>query len=134
MDIIEVAGPRFLAVITLLSPSHQVFAILVELHDAGIDVSVTDEERAIGQPCHKRRTIEVFVVLARLVWRADCLQQPLSVVCELEDGVPVIIDDPDVLLRIVRTFKNAVGTPEHLVPLAPVFDEVAVRIDDIDDV
>src|SRR5437868_3477794 len=46
----------------------------------------------------------------------------------------VIVDDPDVLLRIIRTFKHTVRAPEHLVPLAPVFDEVAVRIDDIDDV
>src|SRR5213592_1160923 len=48
--------------------------------------------------------------------------------------MPVVIDDPDILLRIIRAFKDAVRTPEHLVPLAPVFDEVSVRIHDTDDV
>src|SRR6266850_4407446 len=48
--------------------------------------------------------------------------------------MPVVVDDPDILLRIIRAFKDGVRTPEHLVPLAPVFDEVAVLIHNIDDV
>src|SRR5438093_6451505 len=48
--------------------------------------------------------------------------------------MPVVIDDPDILLRIIRAFKDAVRTPEHLVPLAPVLDEVTLRIHDVDDV
>jgi hypothetical protein len=51
MNIIEIARPCLLAVLTFLPPGHQVFAILVELHYASVSVSVSDEEGAIRQPC-----------------------------------------------------------------------------------
>src|SRR5438067_2359862 len=76
----------------------------------------------------------MFVILPRFIRRTKRLEQPLSIIGEFKNGLSVVVDDPDILLRIVWTLKDAVGTPEHLVPLTPVFDEVAIVIDDIDDV
>src|SRR5262245_29124071 len=46
----------------------------------------------------------------------------------------IVVYNPDILLRIIGTLKDAVRAAEHLVPLAPVFNEVAVGIDHINDV
>jgi len=65
---------------------------------------------------------------ARHVGRADRLHELLAVVREFVDRVGVIVDDPDVLLGIIGTDVGGVRALEHIVPLRPVFDEVALRI------
>ena len=131
VHVVEVAGALF-GRRTLLAPCHQELAVLVELHDAGVRVPVGHEECAVGQPRDERRTVEVFVVGGMHVGLTDGLQQPFSVVAENENRVPVVIDDPDALLRIVWADVDGVGPPQHLVPLSPVFDDIAVRIHDND--
>ena len=61
---------------------------------------------------------------------ADRLQQLLAVVAELEECLVVVVHDPDVLLRIVGADVDRVRTPEHLVPLRPLLDDVALRVED----
>ena len=136
VDVVHVAGTllrrRAAAGCAGLAPRHQVLAVLVELHDARVRVAVGDEERAVGQPRHERRPVEMLVVGRVHVRLADRLQQLLAVVAEHEDGVPVVVDDPDALLRIVRADVDGVRPPQHLVPLRPVLDDVAVGVDDDD--
>ena len=47
---------------------------------------------------------------------------------ETENGVPVIIDDPDAFFRIVRTDQNFVHALEFAVPARPVIHQVALAI------
>ena len=63
---------------------------------------------------------------------ADRLHEPLAVVRELEDRVAEVVDDPDVLVGIVRAHVNGVRPREHRVPLRPVLDDVAVAVEDED--
>ena len=60
---------------------------------------------------------------------ANGLQQLFAVVGELEDRVTVVVDDVDVLLRIVRADVDRMRPAQHLVPLRPVLDDVAVAVD-----
>src|SRR5581483_4281293 len=46
------------------------------------------------------------------------------------DGVHVVVDDPDVLLRIVGVDGDVMRALENFVPLGPGFDDVAVGIHD----
>jgi hypothetical protein len=46
----------------------------------------------------------------------------------------VVVDDPDVLLRVIRADVDRVRTLEHAVPLRPVLGEVALRVDHDDGV
>jgi hypothetical protein len=66
------------------------------------------------------------------VRRTDRLDELLAVVGELVDRVRVVVDDPDVLLRVIRTDVDGVRALEHLVPLRPLFDDLALRVDDDD--
>ena len=65
---------------------------------------------------------------------AERLQQLFAVVREDEHRVAVVIDDVHTLLRIGRVHVDRVRTAEHLVPLRPVFNQVALRVGDHDDV
>ena len=67
-----------------------------------------------------------------LLRRADRLHELLAVVRELVDHVHVVVDDPHVLLGIVRADVDRVRAPQQLVPLRPRLDDVAVRVDDDD--
>ena len=58
------------------------------------------------------------------------LHELLAVVGELVDGVHVVVDDPHVLLRIVGADVDRVRPLEDLVPLRPLLDDVALRVDD----
>src|SRR5262245_7142413 len=60
-----------------------------------------------------------------LAWGAERLQELFAVVGELEDGVAVVVDDPHVLLPIVRADVYRVRTLHHLVPLRPRLYEIA---------
>ena len=62
--------------------------------------------------------------------RADRLQQRLAVVGEPVDHLHVVVDDPDVLLRVVRADVDRVRPPQQLVPLLPPLDDVAVGVGD----
>src|SRR5215831_17203174 len=70
------------------------------------------------------------VVVARLALDAERLHELLAVVCELVDDMIAVLDDPDVLLGIVRIHRDRMRPPEQRVPLRPVFRDVAVGIDD----
>jgi hypothetical protein len=48
------------------------------------------------------------------------------------DDVLVVIDDPDVLHRIVRTDRNEVRPLQHRVVLIPRIDQVALAVEDHD--
>ena len=67
---------------------------------------------------------------ARHVGRADRLHQLLAIVRELVDRVHVVVYEPDVFLRIVGTHVHRVRALHDLVPLRPLFDDVALRVDD----
>src|SRR5215831_5007499 len=60
----------------------------------------------------------------------DRLYQLLAVISELVDRMRVIVDNPNVLLRVVGADINRVWTFEHLVPLGPLLDDVALCVDD----
>src|SRR4030095_4183145 len=108
VNVVEVAG-TLLGGRAALAPRHQVLAVLVELHDARILIPVGYEERAVRQPRHERRAKEVLVVGARHVRLTKRLQDLLPVMGELEDRMTVVVDDPDVLLRVVRADVDRVG-------------------------
>ena len=61
-------------------------------------------------------------------------QQELTVVCELVDHVELVVDDPDVLLLIVRAHFDLVRPSaarqlrKKLVGIRPLVDQVAVPI------
>jgi hypothetical protein len=74
----------------------------------------------------------MFVIRRVHVRLADRLQQLLAVVGELEDRVAIVVDEPHVLLGIVGTDIDRVRAPQHLVPLRPPLDDVAVAVDDED--
>src|SRR5947207_394717 len=63
---------------------------------------------------------------------AYSLDELLTVVCELVNGVHVIIEDPDVLFRIVRVDRNEVRALQNCVPLRPAFDDVSIGVGDHD--
>ena len=56
----------------------------------------------------------------------------LAVVGELVDDVLVVVDDPDVLLRIVGADGDEVRPLQHRVPLRPRVDQVALGVEDED--
>src|SRR5215475_5789308 len=60
----------------------------------------------------------------------DRLYQLLTVISELVDRMRVIVDNPNLLLRVVGADINGVWTFEHLVPLGPLLDDVALCVDD----
>ena len=70
------------------------------------------------------------VVRGVLVGRADGLQQLLTVIGELENGVAIVVHHPDSLRRVVRADEHGVRPPEHLVPLAPPLGDISVGIGD----
>ena len=132
VHVVHVAGTRLVRRIALDAPLHQELPVLVELRDARAGVAVGDEERAVGQPVDERRPVEVRRVRALHLRRADRLHELLAVVREPVDHLHVVVDDPDVLLRIVRADVDRVRTPQQLVPLIPRLDDVAVGIGDDD--
>ena len=76
--------------------------VLVELHHARVHVAVGHEERAVRQPGDVGRPPEVRLVVPGYASFAERANELLAVVRELEDLLPEVVDDPDVLLRIVQ--------------------------------
>src|SRR5262245_61519691 len=113
------------------TPGHQEFALFVELHDARIDVSITDEERYVGKKRDVRRPGEMCLIVSGNAGFSERSHQLLAVVGELENLVPVIIDHPNVPLRIIRTDADVMRTAstlKQLVPLRPRLDHLAVAV------
>src|SRR5260221_6357417 len=113
------------------APHHQELAVLVELGDARVAVAVADEEGPVGQPRDVGGALEVRAVVARLVARAQRHQQLLAVVAELPDLMMDVVDDPDVVLWIVRAHRNrvrAAALDEQIVPLRPRLDGLAAAV------
>src|SRR5205807_3088014 len=75
-----------------------------------------------------RRAIQVFVILGSLAFRPDGLCELLAVVRELEQGVIVIVDHPDVFVRIIGIDVNGMRSPEKRIPLRPLLGDVAIGI------
>ena len=127
MHVAEVAGARIGGLVAtgtrsaLGSPLHEELAVLIELRDARAGVAVGDEEGAVGQPVDVGRPVEVGGVRAFHFRRADGLQQLAAVVGELVDDLHVVVDDPDVLFRIVRADVDRVRAAELACPTASRF-------------
>ena len=117
---------------SFLSPIEKEFAVLVEFRDARSVVAVGHKHGAVGKPRQKRRAVEVRAVRAGHFGRADGLHQLFPVVRELIDRVHVIVDYPDMFVRIVGIDRDEVRALQNLVPLRPAFDDVAVGVRDDD--
>ncbi|HUL21384.1 MAG TPA: hypothetical protein VLZ10_08010, partial [Thermodesulfobacteriota bacterium] len=52
----------------------------------------------------------------------------LAIVGELEDRMRMVVDHPDELFRIVRTDVDRVRPLQHLVPLGPLFSDLAIGV------
>ena len=123
----------------LAAPVHDEVAVGVELGHARTGITVGDEERAVGKPNDVGRTVEVVRAAAGNAPLADRLYQ-LAIVREDADVVLVVVDDPDVLLRIVRILQYLVRPTAHFaeprsarrrevrVVLEPLLDGVAFPI------
>ena len=131
---VHVAGPRLVGRRALLAPGHQELAVLVELDDPRVDVAVAHEERTVRQPRDVRRPVEVRLVVARHPELAERLHQLLAVVRELVDHVRAIVHEPHVALGVVRVDQHAVRPDEARVVLFPRVDDLAVAVDDEQDV
>ena len=70
------------------------------------------------------------VVVARFTRCAEHQYQLRAVVGELGDEMPVGIDDPDMLLGVVRADLDIMRSVPEVVPLGPFLDDVAFTIND----
>src|SRR5581483_10317398 len=129
VHVVEVARPLVVRRVALLAPIHYEFAVLVELCDARAVVAVRHEHGAVRQPRQERGPVEVRAVRPLHGWRAYRLHELLSVVRELVDRVHVIVNQPYVLLRIIRINRNIVRPLHDLVPLRPLLGDVAIAVD-----
>src|SRR5215467_8259228 len=128
VNIVEISWTFVIWRISFLTPVHQEFAVFVEFCDAGSVVAIGDKHRAVRKPCEKRRPVEVGAVGAVLLRRANRLHELFAVVSEFVDGMHVVINDPNVFVRVIGIDRNEVRTLQNLVPLRPAFDNVAVGI------
>src|SRR5262249_51977868 len=104
------------------APLENELPILVELHHSRVRVAVADEERSVRQPCNVCGTAEVFFVSARDAWLSKRHYETLAVMCELEDLLAHVVDNPDVAFGIVRTdfhFVRTASAFEQVIPLRP---------------
>src|ERR1019366_7984771 len=85
VDAVEVCGARFLAHLALLSPGHEVFAVLVEFRYASAVVAIGYKHGSVGQPSKKGRPVEMLAVVTGLVSRAEFQHHLFSVVRKLVD-------------------------------------------------
>src|SRR2546425_5187877 len=135
VDDVEVVRTRLpTAGFASLTPCGDEFSALVELHDPIAIVAVSHEHRAIRQECHESRPVEVRRVGALPADGTDRLDELFAVVRELEQRLIVVVDDPDVLLGIIRVDVDRVRASQHFVPLSPLLDDVALGVEDEDEV
>ena len=69
-------------------------------------------------------------VVARDASDAQRLHELLAVVRELVNRMLPVVHHPHMLFRIVRIDEHRMRPPEDIVPLRPLFHDVARRIDD----
>ena len=84
---------------------------LVELHDARVAQAVRHQNRSVRQERDILRHPEMCRVIAGDAGLADRHDQLLAVVGELVDDVLAVVDDPHVLLGIVRADADLVRAP-----------------------
>src|SRR5882762_4920170 len=111
------------------SPLGQKLPVLVELDHPRPVVTVRHDEAAVGEPVDERGAVEMLVVRAGLAVCADRLYLRFAVMRELVNHVLVIVDDPDVLFRIVGADGDEVRPLQLRIPLVPRLDEVARTIE-----
>src|SRR5689334_9938585 len=116
VHIIHISRTFFVWRITSLSPIEKELAVLIELRDSRSVVAVRHEHRAVWKPRQKCRPIEVRAVGAGHFGGADSLREFFAVVRKLVNGMHVIIQDPNMLFRIVRIDGNEMGTLQNLIP------------------
>src|SRR5688572_9444231 len=133
---VPLVGARIIRILRRIPPVHQELAVLVELGDPRAAIAVADEERAVGQPVDVGRSIEQNASLASAFADGAEGEHELAVMGELPDDVLLVVDDPDMLLRVVRIhldFVRAASTGVlrgQLFEVRPFVDELAVAIDD----
>src|SRR5688572_22013009 len=134
---VELVRSRVLRILRRPAPVSDEVVLRVVLRDARAAVAVSDEVGAIGQPRDVRRPIErvrsaaAFAELTLAVYE-------LPVVGEAVDHVQLVVDDPDVLLLVIRADLDLMRSAaawqlrEHLVEMRPLADHVALPIQDVD--
>ena len=130
---IHVARARLVRRRALLPPGHQILPVLVELHDAGVGVTVGHEERPVGQPRDVGRPREMLVVVPLDLELPERHDDRLAVVGHFEDLVRPVVHEPDMLVGVVGIDQDLVRADETLVVLFPGVDHLAVAIDDVED-
>src|SRR5262249_53248462 len=103
MNGIEFVWTWILGIFRRTAPVHQELAVLVELRDACTAVTIADKERSVGQPGDVRRPVKQLSSIAAALALRTQRHDELAVVREFVNDMELIIDDPNVLLRIVRT-------------------------------
>lgn len=101
-------------------PLEQLLAVHVVLDHARAIVAVGEIPGVRIHEGHECRPAEVRIVGAGHAWRAQRQQALLAVVRELADKMRVGIDDPDVLLRIVRADLDVMRAAPDAIPLRPI--------------
>ena len=132
VHVFENARPHIVRRIRRLAEGHQKFAVFIEFHDARIAVAVCDEHRPVGKPVDEGRPVEVLFVVARLIGRAEGLYQLLAIVREFVNRMALVVNHPNVFIRVIRVNGDVVRALEHGIPFGPVFDQIAVRVHDYD--
>ena len=128
-------GPGFFGSFGGLPQSLMKLSFGVVLGDARAAVAVGDEVGAVGQPRDVRRPIERVRSAAAHAELSLAVHQ-LPVVGEAVDHVQLVVDDPDVLLLVVRADLDLMRSAaagqlrEHLVEMRPLVDEVALAVHD----
>ena len=102
-----------------LAKGHHKFAVFIEFHDARIAIAVCDEHLAVGKPIDEGRPVKVLLVAARLIGRAKRLHQLLAIVREFVNRMALIVNYPNVFVRIVRVNGDVVWALEQGIPFRP---------------
>ena len=77
----------------------------------------------------------MLVVAAGFVPSAERHQEILAIIRKFEDLMVNIVDNPDVVFRVVRADQDRVRPTailKQMIPLRPRFDQLAIGIDDVD--
>src|SRR5215510_2317200 len=124
MNRIEFIWTWILRIFWSAAPVHQELAVFVELRDARTPVAIADEERSVGQPRDVCRPVKQLSCIAAALALCTERHHELTVVGEFVNHMELIINDPHVLLGIVRTHFDFVwsapaGHLEHLVEIRP---------------
>src|SRR5260370_19582311 len=126
----EITRALFIRRSALFAPLEELLAILVILDDPCAVIAVAQIKTAIRLKGHEGWPGEMRIVGARHAWRAQRHDALLSVLREFADEVVICIHNPDVLVGVVGADLNVMWPSPDFVPLRPVFDDLAVAIQD----